>query len=275
MTCAWKEFLRLVPPRMCREVDRLGRVTMQELRLRLGQAPELVLGRETVRLADTVTPEDLRYCVNAGSQYSPWAAETVSQGYLTAAGGHRIGLCGDAVVREGQMTGIRSLRSVNLRVARDFPGIAARAAGISGSVMILGPPGSGKTTLLRDLIRCRAEKGCVAVVDERGELFPPGFAPGKRTDILTGCPKAAGIDAVLRTMGPDCVAVDEITAAADCAALHRAAFCGVTLLATAHAASAEDFYRRPVYGPLCKSGLFETLLVLSRDKSWTVERVAR
>ena len=170
--------------------------------------------------------------------------------------------------------GIRENSSLCIRVARDFPGIARRAADAPGSILRLGAPGWGKTTLLRDLIRQIGEKQCVSVVDERGELFPEGLERGKKTDVLTGCPKSPGIDMVLRTMGPDCIAVDEITAEADARALLRAANCGVRLLATAHGTSAADMRRRSVYRPLAESGVFQTILILRQDKSFRAERAA-
>ena len=77
----------------------------------------------------------------------------------------------------------------------------------------------------------------------------------------------------LRTMGPQCIAVDEITALEDCQALMSAGWCGVALLATAHAANFEDLRHRKVYQPLWNSGLFTKSIVLSRDKSWRVERM--
>ena len=79
---------------------------------------------------------------------------------------------------------------------------------------------------------------------------------------------------VLRTMGPDCIAVDEITAEADARVLLRAANCGVRLLATAHGTSAADLRRRSVYRPLAESGVFQTLLSLRQDKSFRAERAA-
>ena len=272
MMCAWKQLLSVLPPRLRPEVDRLGKNAMQELRLRLGMPPELVLSGESRWLGCCVSREDLNYCINAASRYSPWAAATTAQGYLTAPGGHRIGLCGEVVCKEGIVTGIREISSLCIRVARDFPGIAKRAADAPGSVLILGAPGWGKTTLLRDLIRQIGEKQCVSVVDERGELFPEGLERGKKTDVLTGCPKSPGIDMVHRTMGPDCIAVDEITAEADARALLRAANCGVRLLATAHGTSAADFRRRSVYRPLAESSVFQTLLILRQDKSFRAER---
>ena len=213
MMCAWKQLLSVLPPRLRPEVDRLGKNALQELRLRLGMPPELVLSGESRWLGCCVSREDLNYCINAASRYSPWAAATTAQGYLTAPGGHRIGLCGEVVCKDGIVTGIR-------------------------------------------------------------ELFPEGLERGKKTDVLTGCPKSPGIDMVLRTMGPDCIAVDEITAEADARALLRAANCGVRLLATAHGTSAADLRRRSVYRPLAESGVFQTLLILRQDKSFRAERAA-
>ena len=217
------------------------------------------------------------HCINTASRYSPWCASTVSQGFITSLGGHRIGLCGEVVIKNGKAEGIRSVSSLCIRIARDIPGIAAGAADDQSSVLIIGPPGSGKTTLLRDLIRRRSEtgRGCVAVVDERGELFPAGnvFDRGERTDVLTGCDKGTGIDMVLRTMGPSCIAVDEITSERDCQAMIRAGWCGVSMLATAHASSKKDLSNRLVYQPLVRSGIFETMLVMQRDKSWRKERM--
>lgn len=273
MMCAWKELLSILPPRLRREVDSLGKEPVQELRLRCGGPPELVLAGKSLWLAETATRDDLNFVINTASRYSPWAASTAAQGYITAPGGHRIGLCGGAVCRSGAVEGIREISSLCIRVARDFPGIGKDAAGMKGSILILGAPGWGKTTLLRDLIRQLSETEAVSVVDERGELFPEGFLRGKRMDVLTGCPKPAGIDMVLRTMGPDCIAVDEITAEGDCQALVQAANCGVRLLATAHAGSARDFRCRRVYRPLAEEGIFETLLILGRDRSYKMERV--
>lgn len=280
MRCAWKELLEILPLWMRQTVDRQGKETLQELRLRLDRPPELVTTEGSRMLEQTVTMDDLCFCINTASRYSPWTAATAAQGYITAPGGHRLGLCGEAAVQQGQMTGIRGPTSLCIRVARDFPGIAARAAEIPGSILILGRPGSGKTTLLRDLIRQISTRGpgSVAVVDERGELFPigrrgPCFAPGPRTDVLTGCNKPQGIDVVLRTMGTACIAVDEITADSDCEALFQAGWCGVRLLATAHAAGVRDLAARPVYKKLRQSGLFEAILVLQPDKSWKLERI--
>lgn len=274
MRCAWKELLSILPQWLRSEVDRLGRERLQELRLRLHAPPELVMGHERVWLKQAVTVDDLNFCVNTASRYSPWAASTAAKGYITAPGGHRIGLCGEAVCQEDRMTGIRNLTSICIRIARDFPGIAQNLH-CDGSILILGAPGWGKTTLLRDLIRKESDSGeHIAVVDERGELFPADFPAGKCTDVLTGCSKSVGIPALLRTMGPSCIAVDEITEEADCRAILQAFGCGVRLFATAHASSLRDFQQRTVYRPLIENKVFHTVAVLRSDKSWHLERMA-
>lgn len=280
MKCAWEAFVNLLPVRMRNQVDMLGKDHLQELRLRLQQPPELLTSRGCIRLNDTVRQEDLHFIINTASRYSPWISSTISQGYITAPGGHRIGLCGDALVTEGRMMGIGNATSLCLRVARDFPGIAKGLEQMLGSVIIVGSPGAGKTTLLRDLIRQRSEYGGknIAVVDERGEIFPyvhscACFDTGSRTDILSGCSKTQGVSFVLRTMGPQIIAVDEITDRKDCDALLQAGWCGVDLLATAHAGSMKDLLSRPIYRPVIDSGLFQHVIVLQQDKSWKAERM--
>lgn len=280
MKCAWQAYLNLLPIWMREYVDKHGRETLQEIRLRLNLQPELLTGSGTYWIDRPVTIDDLRFCVNVASRYSPWATGSLALGFITAPGGHRIGICGDAVVNNQTMTGIHSPTSLCIRVARDFPGIAGRAVNLEGSILIIGKPGSGKTTLLRDLIREKSNKGpgSIAVVDERGEIFPvinhlTCFFPGKRTDILTKCSKPQGIEAVLRNMGPDTIAVDEITAQSDCEALIRAGWCGVNLLATAHAGNYKDLLSRSVYRPIIESKLFQTILIIQPDKSWKLERM--
>lgn len=275
MKCAWKELLAVLPVWLRKEVDRRQEDSLREIRLRINAPPELNLAGEKTKLPGQVTRQDLDFIINAASRYSPWSAATAARGFLTAAGGHRIGLCGEPVIRSGEITGMGTIRSLCIRVAGDYPGIAAPLAKIPGSLLILGAPGWGKTTLLRDLIRQTSPRETLCVVDERGELLPPELDPGTAADVLTGCSKEAGIPMLLRTMGPDTIAVDEITEPEDVRALLSAANCGVRLLATAHAASAADFQSRSVYRPLLTQPVFPTLAVLKQDNTYTVERIGK
>ena len=159
-------------------------------------------------------------------------------------------------------------------MARDIRGIALGLS-TDRDLLILGPPGSGKTTLLRDYVRILSRTMAVAVVDERGEIFPEGFSRGMGMDVLTGLKKAKGTDMVLRSMGPEVIAMDEVTEEGDCAALLAAARCGVGLVATAHAASVRDLIERTVYRPLAQSGLFSVAAVLDGNRNWHLEEVGK
>ena len=280
MNCAWQAYLKLLPQWIKDEVDIRGKDNLQELRFRLERPVEMITKDGIKWIKRTITDSDLSVIVNAASSYSPWAAETVRCGYITAPGGHRVGICGEVAVVNGEIRSVRKLTSVSVRVARDFPGIALSCAGLEGSTLIIGSPGTGKTTLLRDLIRqiSMADQRCVAVVDEREEIFPQekgsfAFFPGVCTDVLSGCGKKAGIEMVLRSMNPQVIAVDEITTEADCEALLYAGWCGVSLLATAHASNRQELFSRLAYKPLLEHGLFQNLLILENDQSWHWERM--
>ena len=278
MGCYWQELLNLLPQWMKDRVDKLGRDKMQELRLRIGYVPELRLGKDSVYLDRTVKADDLSYCVNMATRYSPWTSSGVNHGFITALGGHRIGLCGECVYEGDKLRNIPVLTSLCIRVARDHPDVSGLTYRNGGSILIIGPPGCGKTTFLRDLIRKTSDyfEGAVTVVDQRRELFPHTggkflFPRGKRTDVLSGADKAKGLDMAIRTMGPKVVAVDEITEYEDCKALEMAAKCGVRLFATAHAGSRTEYMTREVYKPLRELMVFDRLIVMDSSQNWKEE----
>lgn len=253
---------------------------VEEIRLRVGQAPALTYpdGEKAMENAPALSMEELELLIQNASR---WSLHTVldqlRQGYLTTRGGHRLGLCGTAVMEQGQVRTIREITSANLRIAREKKGCASKVAlhirseNTVGNTLVIAPPGAGKTTLLRDLVRELSNRGLrVAVADERGELSAlwQGAAQmdlGRSTDVLAGCPKAVAIQQLLRGMNPQVIAVDEITAAADVHAMEQAVGCGVSLLATAHAGSVEDLKQRPLYRQLLDKGIFRYLVTIHRQ----------
>ena len=291
---AYRQAAQVLPRRLRQEALGLPQEEQEqaeELRLRVGWPMTAVLpeGERPVG-GPPVEPEELEQLVEIASRASVHAVlEQIRRGYLTVAGGHRIGLCGTAVMEGGGIHALRSLSSANLRIARQVPGAARPVLGALcpggrlESTLILAPPGQGKTTLLRDIIRQVSEgEGClplrVAVADERGELAAlyggrPQLDVGRRTDVAEGCPKDQGLMLLLRAMNPQVLAVDEITAPEDAAALRTAAGCGVTLLATAHGAGREDLTRRPLYRGLLEEGMFRRLVEITRREGRREYRV--
>lgn len=280
----------LLPSPLRRELERLRAEEseqVEEIRLRAGQRPSVLLSGEEVTPESCretrVSPRDLELVLEIATQASAHTAlERVRNGFVTVRGGHRLGICGSAVVRDGAVNNLRQISSLAIRVAREVPGASDEVRrglleqGVLRSTLILSPPGGGKTTLLRDLIRAVSDgEGCtplrVGIADERGELAAmyegvPQLNVGRRTDVLDGCPKGAGLLMLLRGMNPQVLSADEITAPEDCAALEMAANCGVTLLATAHASDLEDLRRRPLYRKLLERGIFRRALIIRRQE---------
>ena len=231
-----------------------------------------------------VSAEDLEQMLGAVTEYSRYAcAETLRQGFLPLRGGFRLGVCGSAVVRGGEVSGIKDISSLALRIVCEQVGLGRDLApqlfdgdGRFQSTLVLSPPGGGKTTLLRDLIRLlslgdsehRALR--VAVIDERCELAVcwQGRAQmelGNHTDVLSLCPKAAAIPMLLRGMNPQVIAADEITAQEDIRAMCLAANCGVGLLASIHARDVDELTRKPLWRELLASDVFRRCIVIRTE----------
>ena len=281
MTEEVRQALRICPPGLRQAIDRLPDAgAMEELRLRCGQPPACrIAGKERALPLAPVTPELLRGILEQATQRSAYAMQEMTRcGFVTLPGGHRLGICGTAVVQNGTITALREPSSLNLRIARQPDGIADRLRDAlwarPQSVLLCGAPGSGKTTLLRNLIRQLSDRfgWRICVVDERLELAAcasgvPQFRLGAHTDVLSGAPKAAGIELLLRTMNPEWIAVDEITAEADLRAAMQAAGCGVGLLATIHAADAAELTQRPLYRQLLAEKVFRLAVRIRRDEA--------
>lgn len=267
-------------------LTRQQKAQAEEFRLRAGFPVSVLLPEGELRLqpeggAAEVRQAELEQLCDRVTGYSRYAAgEAIGSGFITAPNGFRIGLCGTAVVREGCCINLRDISSVAVRIGRARPGLALELlprlteAGQLCSTLILSPPGLGKTTLLRDLIRTVSNGTAelpphrTAVVDERGELavMYRGKAQmdlGSHSDVLDACPKAVAIPMLLRSMNPQVIALDEITAPADLRAAEEAANCGVILLATIHAANRQELAEKPLFRRLESMAVFRRFVTIT------------
>ena len=264
-------------------------VHLQEIRLRTQKPLILVYNGKEVFVERArgepyiVTKEELREMVDYISNYSLYAYEQeMKQGFITVEGGHRIGVAGQVIIEAGRVKNVKHVSSVNVRMSHEVIGCADKVFPYITRqkelchTLVISPPRCGKTTLLRDMIRQISDgnrylKGkSVGVVDERSEIGGcyMGVAQnelGIRTDILDCCPKAEGLIMLIRSMGPEVIAVDEIGTEEDVHAVEYAMHCGCKMVATAHGRSLEELKRKPAFDRLVKEKRFERYILLGNE----------
>ena len=189
--------------------------------------------------------------------------DELCHGFITLKNGCRVGVGG--VFSFGKLSRATSL---NIRIAREIKGCAGSLSELAASgLLIAGPPGSGKTTLLRDLVRTLSSYGKkVCVVDSREELCGisdcgTALDVGINTDVISGVPKAQGVEMALRTMFPDYIAFDEVGSGRELELISESFFSGVAILTTAHARDEKDLLRRPVTARLLDGCVGNTVLL--------------
>ena len=112
----------------------------------------------------------------------------------------------------------------------------------------------------------------VGVVDERGELASVSNGVinldlGKRCDVLSNCPKSIGINMLVRSMGINVVATDEIGTDDDIEAIKYAFLSGIKLVFTMHGKSLNDILLRDKIKELIDQKLFELVIILENKGS--------
>ena len=242
--------IRLLPAWLAQPLARLPQNTAEkvhELRLRTGCGICLsIAGQQTTldelpecpqtlrgRTLDALQMDEILYVLCGGSVHTHQAE--LAQGYLTTASGCRVGVGGRFVLRGPEDVVLQRLSSLNFRIARpictELPAeLCTLLQGHFIGALLVGEPDSGKTTLLRQIAReLAAQKRAVAVIDERGELFPPERQNGDLTEV---------------------------------AALEQGFFSGVEFVASVHAATLEDALQRPQVRVLQQQGALRFLVLL-------------
>lgn len=230
-----------------------------------------------------ITCDELTETVKRICEYSVYShQEEINQSFITLSGGHRVGICGNAVTENGKIISVRDINCINLRVASERIGCADKIMSSLfycrlSNVIIAGPPMSGKTTVLRDLVRQISDGNageyykCV-LIDERQEIAGANSLKaqcdvGNNTDIFTSYPKKTGIELAVRSFSPDIVFCDEIASEEEAKTIINAVMCGVKFAVSVHCSGREELFRRKPSKLLLDSGLFDAAVILGKGEN--------
>lgn len=273
----------LLPKGLREEIHKMKITDGEEIRLRLGRRPSLVVNAAELSFGSAEADEALLRSVleraTGASLHSH--SDTIARGFI-ASGGLRIGLCGEAAVHDGRFSSFRSISSLCIRIPHECRGAyhdAAQRLLAQGlpNTLIAAPAGGGKTTALREIIRELSDNAVrVGVIDERSEIFASGIAhSGRCTDVISGLGKSAASIMLLRSMNPQLIAMDEISSREDSLCAVNICGCGCSLIATVHGKGLNDMMKRPIYKELINSGAFEVLLTIEQKKYGRTYRFER
>lgn len=282
-----KAYLSACFPREAAEgFERVKPGELRDIRVRTGR-PALMATREgAFPLGWTPGERQVEQLAEALSEHALYArGEETRKGFITLRGGHRMGLCGRVICQGRAVRALREIASLCIRIAGEWPGAADEAVKYLWdgsrlrSILVIGLPGTGKTTLLRDLCRQASEKGtAVCLVDERGELAAcqegaPQLDVGPSTDVLDGCPKAIGMEWLMRAMAPQLLVSDELGGMEDAQAVIEAVYSGVPVAASVHGASFGEVMKRPSLALLQREKVFDCYLVLDGGHTGRIQAV--
>lgn len=266
---------KVLPATLIDEVGRVAHGAVEELRLKCGRRAWMTCGGRNVIL-DTVLDrgqmEDILLAVCGGSLYAH--AESIREGYVTLAGGVRVGVVGRAAVEDGRTVSVRDISSLCFRIPNgvrvDVSPLSAlvRSFQRTRGLLVYSPPGGGKTTVLRCLARALGSGENpmrVVVVDTRGELEAGLSGRGLCVDILSGYPRRAGIEIAARSMGAEVIVCDEICGAEEARVIIETQGGGVPLVASAHASDMAGLLSRSDMALLHRAGTFGAYVRVDRQ----------
>lgn len=285
-----KDLLLTLGEEQCLQLEEIRLRCQEPLLLKLGDRDFTLdeQGRLSENLATgfRVDENDIYRTIASISDNSLYAfEEEIRRGFITVAGGHRVGLAGQVVLQGDSVKTMKDFSSICFRIAREvkdcalplIPYINAGRGNATVNTLIISPPRCGKTTILRDLARHlssgskRTPARNVVIIDERSELAGsyrgiPQLNVGPRTDVLDSCPKALGMIMALRSLSPQVLITDEIGRREDVEAIQECVNAGVAVISSVHAGTVDELQKRPVMRELLLTRAFKLAVILSRQK---------
>lgn len=285
--------IALLPQRLRKAMLELPANTLQsirEIRLRSHRFAMLDCANQTIFIEEcgVISPSDIAAIMSLISDFSVNSIKSeLARGFVTLENAVRVGVVGEAVVKNGVIEVQKNISGINFRIPHECIGCAKEVFSdiFTGrkvrNTLLVSPPMMGKTTMLRDIARLLGDVMNVAIIDERSEIAATshGIAQmdvGRRTDVLDCCPKPEGISMAIRSMSPSVIITDEIGPQEDGFALCDAARSGVSFVATMHGANLADAKRRSCSKMLFDEGLIERVILLGNSRGvGTVEQILR
>ena len=268
-----------------------------EIRIRIGKpitinykgSYNMLIEKEDYKSNMVIANSDLiNYILSVATKQSVYAFNNqIKHCFITTDDGIRIGLCGQVVYNNGEVSTIKNVTSLNIRISHQVMDCSKRvinficSSGIVKNTLIISPPGAGKTTLIRDIAyKLSNEKNIqnVLVVDERFEIAGgynnQNIDIGQFVDVISGSDKSYAFKEALKTMSPSVIITDEISEEVDINEIKQAIKSGVKVIATAHAESVNDLKFKKYFEGLIKDKYFDRVIVLtSRNGVGTVDGI--
>lgn len=287
--------LKCLPPQLSRIILEHNTQRLEEIRIRSGKSVILKLGLVEMVLKYIISSSEIigilqNICNNSIYTYQ----NQICNGFITLPGGNRVGIAGNIVIKDGQVSNISHVYSLNFRIAHQINGasnellryILDTKNNTVFNTLIVSPPGAGKTTIIRDLAKKISDgiseinfRGIdVSIIDERGEIaaMTKGIAyndVGIRTDILDNVPKSIGIRMAIRSMAPKVIIADEIGNKDDVQIINYAICSGVKCIFTAHGSSMEDLLKNEEMHKIINLELFKRIIFLDEKEKGKVKNI--
>lgn len=288
--------INILPEWLYKQIlDKYTLSEIQEIRIRTSHAVQLCYKGRYIELMNEkglylkpiiATEELIEYIISMATKQSLYAFDDqIKSGYIVTGNGIRIGLCGTAVVKNNEVSFLKKIRSLNIRIGHKVSGCSKLiinylvSNGKVKNTLIVSSPGAGKTTLVRDIAEKLSNEfriPNIMVVDERFELGGENFTfnLGANVDLMQGANKKFAFYEAIKVMNPSVIITDEIISKEDVDGIKFAICSGVQVIATVHADNIETLKSKPYINECINEKMFNRIVVLSkRNGVGTIEGI--
>lgn len=268
---------RILPSKISSLINRERLKSLQEIRIRTNRQAILKYDNDEVITDYKPTEKEVVQILQMLCDNSIYSYQTqICNGFITLYGGHRVGVTGSIAMKDGRVSNVNYISSLNFRIAKEIIGVSDKIIEFIvnkkdteiNNTLIISKPGAGKTTLLRDLVRNISNMGfTTSLIDERGEISAmykgvPQNDVGLRTDVMDNITKSLGMKIAVRSMSPQVIVADEIGTKDDIEAINYGICSGVKGIFTAHAGDINELKMNENLNKLYEQKLFTRLIFL-------------